>query len=404
MVTQINWSRTQWAVGQGFFHSGVVEVGDSNVLYVFDCGSLNPVERRREIDEFRARRAQKIDLLFLSHFDADHVNGVRDLLIDVDVDTVVIPLVPAAERLYSFGKAISQDEDTANDDWYQHLISDPGTVLKELSSNEVIEVHLVEGLPVQNSFEHPSSVRRSEGFSRTAHLNRIEARWALSGGVAGRSRRENVWEWDVMTTAFAKKHQEDFLSKLAEKMNISQIDLDIKISSSSGIEDLLRDKNNWTALVTAYKGTFNDLNYSSLIVYSGPPAEMERQVRTYRARTCLERDELGAWAVRPGWIGTGDQRMGRRCCGEMERRFESRLSHVGTMALPHHGSKCSFHAELLTIFGDNKPVCSASVGTNNKYHHPSDKVIRLCSSNGNHVVVVTENESSRWTESGVSRL
>ena len=85
----------------------------------------------------------------------------------------------------------------------------------------------------------------------------------------------------------------------------------------------------------------------------------------------------------------------------MIRRFGPRLGRVGTLALPHHGSKESFNALLLTACDGYRPVCSASVAEVNGYGHPHMDVILKLSANGNHVVIVTERESSRWTEAGM---
>lgn len=407
MATELHYSRTQWASGQGFFHSGTVRLGDRSVLYVYDCGSLDRVALTREISIFRDRHGDEIDLLFLSHFHADHVNGLPDLLAGTRVHTAVIPLVPIAERLFVFARALATDEPIT--DWYRDLIADPVSAIADISNGaEVVEVAPEVQEDDDDSLELPyepvapadlTTGTSADDFSDTATLT-PGARSVLTGSNGTLSTA--IWEWDTMTTAFAAKRKESFLDTLATQLKITRADLNKRLSTRTGVVDLLT--NHRTALEASYNSNFADLNLTSLLLYSGPAAEVPSEGMSYRARSVVERGELHAWDVRPGWLGTGDQRMGVRRCSETVQRFGARLGRVGALALPHHGARDSFHPALLAAFGDHRPVCSASVGAHNTYHHPNRRVIIDVSSNGNHVVVVTEQESSRWTESGVTLL
>lgn len=57
--------------------------------WVYDCGSNQADALQREIGSIA--RGGEIDLLFLSHLDSDHVNGVDLLLSQVKVHEVVLP-------------------------------------------------------------------------------------------------------------------------------------------------------------------------------------------------------------------------------------------------------------------------------------------------------------------------
>jgi hypothetical protein len=403
MATKIVYSRTQWAGGQGFFHSGYVGIGDHEVLYVYDCGSLQPASLTREIAEFRTRYGDVIDLLFVSHFHADHVNGLPQLLANATVRTAVVPLVSTAERLYVFAQAVATNTDIS--DWYRDLIVDPESAIRDIGGS----VNVIVILPLEedgdDSFDAPVEPSEPASILQGESAEDHSGNTALAAGkrsvLSGAKGTAPIWEWNTMTTAFAKKRERAFLCALATALGILLADLEKRISTRAGIATLVRTEA--AALATAYNSNFPDLNLTSLLVYSGPAAEAH-QGRSFRRRAVLERGELHAWGGRPGWLGTGDQRMGAQRCAALARHFGSRLSRVGTLALPHHGSFDSYHADLLASFGDYRPVCAASVGENNTYGHPSRRVVIKLSSNGNHVVVVTEHEASRWTESGVSYL
>ncbi|MDB5287669.1 MAG: hypothetical protein JWR05_2618 [Mucilaginibacter sp.] len=77
-------------VGQGGFSTGSIKEDDRPVFeFAYDCGTLTPgAHLADQISDARnAFRMQGgksiIDLLIISHFDEDHVNGVVELLREV---------------------------------------------------------------------------------------------------------------------------------------------------------------------------------------------------------------------------------------------------------------------------------------------------------------------------------
>lgn len=99
-------------VGQGVFSSGMLAPEDGSnkrFWWVFDCGThLKKHHSRRdeEIDNLAAMvgctsagKRPRLDLVFISHFDKDHVNGLLKLLERFEVDRLVLPFIPLHERL-----------------------------------------------------------------------------------------------------------------------------------------------------------------------------------------------------------------------------------------------------------------------------------------------------------------
>jgi hypothetical protein len=103
----------QEPVGHGCFHTGVLGTQKPLLRWVYDCGSWTKKEvLKQRTDSFVARllqdssRETDIDLLFTSHFDADHVSGLDYLLgrerqPPVRVHTAVIPYMSASRRFRS---------------------------------------------------------------------------------------------------------------------------------------------------------------------------------------------------------------------------------------------------------------------------------------------------------------
>ena len=97
-------TRTQYPIGQGCFHAGHVRWHEASRLqedfhYVYDCGSGDGSPALEDAIVSWRNQASRIDALFVSHLDADHVNGIDRLLGSVTVGTVYLPYVDAAAQV-----------------------------------------------------------------------------------------------------------------------------------------------------------------------------------------------------------------------------------------------------------------------------------------------------------------
>jgi len=85
--------RTFHPVGHGAFYTEkFLNDNSCEFVAVYDCGSLsmNSSQLEKVIDK-AFKQVSKIDVLFISHFHADHVNGIPHLLELCNVDKVIIP-------------------------------------------------------------------------------------------------------------------------------------------------------------------------------------------------------------------------------------------------------------------------------------------------------------------------
>lgn len=78
--------------GHGAFFTEIIhEEGAQDIIVVYDCGCKEDSEKtllKREVNEF-FRNRKTIDILFISHFDSDHVNGIKLLMPYIDKSTKV---------------------------------------------------------------------------------------------------------------------------------------------------------------------------------------------------------------------------------------------------------------------------------------------------------------------------
>ncbi len=85
-----------YPVGQGCFYAGSIKNDIEEFVIVYDCGTISSRNYLLDsIDEFK-RHYKKIDLLMISHFDEDHVNGVSELLTSIpSISTAVSRVSPS---------------------------------------------------------------------------------------------------------------------------------------------------------------------------------------------------------------------------------------------------------------------------------------------------------------------
>ena len=76
-------------VGQG----QCVLLASGGEFTLVDCGSGNSWYGSGEIasQHLRAMGCWKLDRLILTHYDSDHINGVRSLMARMDVNTLIVP-------------------------------------------------------------------------------------------------------------------------------------------------------------------------------------------------------------------------------------------------------------------------------------------------------------------------
>ncbi|MDO5770084.1 MAG: MBL fold metallo-hydrolase, partial [Psychrobacter sp.] len=124
--------RTFHPVGQGAFYSEC----HSNFNIVYDCGTMSPKRARTVVED--AFRDKVVDVLFISHFDKDHISSIPDLKKSTkQIRVVVIPLLDNQQRnlLINFMHDLSAE--------LKQLIMNPRAFFG--SNTKVIEVRPASG-------------------------------------------------------------------------------------------------------------------------------------------------------------------------------------------------------------------------------------------------------------------
>ncbi|MBC7906382.1 MAG: MBL fold metallo-hydrolase [Rhodospirillaceae bacterium] len=403
--------RRQHTVGQGFFHSSEITPEDKDAfLFVYDCGSKDKyaVARRREIDSYIniISKNRTIDILFISHTHADHVNGLPQLL-DIKhgarVDTIVLPLINVVERVITFARAAAEDSTSAKSAFYRDFIVDPAAAMERFRPRQIIfirrggpdgsapdgdepptrgpegaDLHgrIVDGLGPTWKLVGRGKVEEIEGADKDKSKAR---RYVLddSGAISVRGSRFS-WLLAPYVDPGIAAHQSKFLDELAKQCKIPRSQIKRWLNTAGNLLDLVTTK--IKLLEAAYKAISGELNITSLCLYSGPARYNPPSIPTYAFGFfgCIYHKDRGI-DKRIAWLGTGDaalKQVARR--NAFVTHYGKLFDKVMTMTLPHHGSDHNFHPDLLSRVQAAVYIAAADHITT--WHHPGSETVQsICS-------------------------
>lgn len=86
-------------VGQGAFYlEQFKEFDDRKINVIYDCGSLTSKKIVESEIKSNLYEGEEILFVFISHLDADHVNGLEFLLKYCNVKNIIFPLTSKQDR------------------------------------------------------------------------------------------------------------------------------------------------------------------------------------------------------------------------------------------------------------------------------------------------------------------
>ena len=383
------------------------------------------VSRDGRIDEYLASvgAKQPLDLLFISHAHADHLNGVErllDIAKGLSVKTIVLPLLNVEDRLVAYARAASEDAASADTPFYQAFVIAPSAALARFNPDRIIFVEPGNrngGAPFSGGPDGPADGRPNLD---TDLLGKESLSWKVIG--SGAIRRDGPasaqlkagmalvipdtlalissagtqasWLFAPFVDPTVKSGTASFIASLAKARGQTVAALKKWLRKSSNVEKLLTIY--VSDLKTAYATLHTDLNVTSMCLYSGPVPVHGKSTTRYLGR-------FGTWRISGpgksgvGWLGTGDAALAdKKRRTAFFKHYGKLLDEVVTLTLPHHGSDHNFDPSILEQI--QPAFCIASADQYASWKHPGTEVSRSISSTGRFMSVVTSNVRSEVRE------
>jgi hypothetical protein len=412
---RIDFNEVQFPVGQGGFHMGWLRyhgfpldidpfVGTPPFAWAYDCGSDQTSALNTQIQSIAGAR---IDMLFLSHLDNDHVSGVDKLLLAAsDVEEVVLPYLGDTEWALHLASGASSG---ALSGTFADLAADPAGWFGARGVRRITYVDSdgdedeggVAPDPVEPSVEGgagPDLEPLKRKWSRTSPAPAAPAAIAPSaaeiirvpkGAVASIAASGGNLNWVLSPYAFRPSAAmlAAFNAELAKRFAPGL--------SAKDYADAARTKTGREDLRACYDLVWKTHNLHSMALYAGPAAPPGDKLRC----TAWQGNFLRR-VIQPGWLSTGDFDLSvKKRREKFLRYYDCYAGMVGQLMLPHHGSDHSFDASVLAKFPD-LIFAIAAVGTNGHGHPGPCVQAAVAAAPGPSFVRVDEYETSLYQIQG----
>ena len=365
-------------VGQGLFYWGILNDNDRQFSFVYDCGSTSKTRIDERVENFKEILGccQELDMLVIPHFDEDHMNGIRELLMDTKVESIFIPYYHLDDYLlfvcFIYGYGIAAN--------IRNIILVPPT---DAIKNET------EG-DIENIDNNDLGLdRRKNGIPDNLKVDNIN----IFKANKTKFQLKKIWEFKFYNVELKPKDYDGIESEIKKKLDGSSLEEFIKKPSSK--QEL---KDIYKKYIKTHHGNSKQ-NQSSLCLYHGPCDDLRLLLR---CRYICGFDWCSLCKLRPshylcdfcefrlrkprfcelisnGTILTGDISLVDSTSDKEKpyyesfiQCFEKYLKKTGVFQIPHHGSKNTWNKQILKDFPNSIFVNSA--GENN-HNHPDRTVL-----------------------------
>lgn len=343
-------------IGQGAFYTESIHIDGSVCNIVYDCGSGSgknaPALLKREISSFYNEN-DVIDILFISHFDNDHINGISELRKKVSrIKNIVVPLVDC------------------DDIWY-YWVENPDFLPFYNSLNTIADN--VFRVKPQTDGEEPRTIDLFELRDYRGDDRDVESgsKFILSHNV----------DWCYITFNYDRKQRLTDLKAYLIAHGLSEAVFENGWGVISQHLDTIKE---------AYTKIVKDgANKSSLIVYSGGLSDSYDMCSYNRAY-------MRKWLEREGCLYFGDNDLNQlNLLPDLQRRLGQLVDRVGTIQVPHHGALKNFNYSIFGAFRYCE-LYFISFGNTNSYGHPSLRVVIDIIRNNKTLAEITQSRDSAY--------
>lgn len=386
-------------IGQGGFYTETLSNEKQTKNFVYDCGGFNRKQNamKKYLESYLDPKSgvKEIEAVFISHFHADHINGLQYLLENARVKYLFLPQLTEDVLLESFVFNYCQTG-TYNQvnrfllDLYGKLNSDNRDNNEEgtrfIQVNEADDSRLPEdGFNIEGEGDYDLNIG-AWNHNRRNNLNLFQLKSIPSGTIL------YCGEWlyipfnPKISPEKREKLREELEKELGEKITIDNLS---KLLKGAGMKKCKK----------IYDDIFgNQHNGYSMTLFSGTRALYLRRrgcntlCRFERRFICHDYDFFDLYEQHcgnPNFLYMGDFEP-QNNSSELKSFYNPFWKEIASIQVPHHGSKHNYNEALYKY--PNRGI--VSVGNDNPYHHPDIDTLIKIQEQDCHPVIVTENKSS----------
>lgn len=350
-------------VGQGAFYSERHFFNKKEFTIVYDCGSKTISGKRLESKiKSTFHKNHIIDVLFISHFHSDHINGIEVLKNHCKIKSVVIPYLSDEAKILIKITNLIENKDTDS-----RLLDNPGDFFGNDTSIITIEE--------SNSTQRENVINSDNPVV----LSTIKNSQLYPNGTIFQLNSNVLWSYIPINIKHDQRKKQ-FVKALKK--------LGLTLNKINTINKIQTNKRN---IYSAYNSIDGDLNENSLILFSGEKSTNPMSCFSQTSiPNCFFNFNLND--LQSGCLYLGDVNLNQiNVISEIENKLINYLKFIGTIQIPHHGSIHNFNSSIL----QSETKCAVlSYGSNNTYGHPSDCVVGDIVANKVYPHLITEDQNS----------
>lgn len=349
-----------WSVGQGLFYTGKI---NDEFNFVYDCGGENPYIKEALDKYLKEYDIKKLDMLIISHFDDDHINGLPILLSKIKkISQIYIPyyggistylLLVIYLYIYDFDLLKMESEIIFVDSNLE--------TRDELSEENRENYNLDEKLKIGGIklTKTKSAIVKCKNIWKFKFYNTYLKKEASS--ISIEKEIENI----------IAKHSCRDLSDLLSQINNSDIKNELKAVYNKFCKSSYTSKQNESSLCVFHSPISHSFLFQDVVVCydSNKYCEYLKYCKYCR----YENDYHLEYAS--GTMLVGDISLKARFrFKHFLTYYEKEMKDINFFLTPHHGAISNWNSDIINNCPNAKFFLN-SAGLNNRYGHPKSKVI-----------------------------